>query len=165
MSIPFSKLQFKKLDESDDLSLFECSDPELDEYLKEDAMNDQRSKISVTRLAMWNGRPVGYFTLVNAVIKDTDVKAEDAEKEYEYPHYPAIKIARLATHRDYEGNGVGRAMLLRTMAISSQLSLHVGCRFIIVDAKNSSVGFYEKFGFVVAKTREKTTSMYRNVPV
>jgi ribosomal protein S18 acetylase RimI-like enzyme len=119
MAISLSELQFKKLDDSDDLSRFECTDPELDEYLKEDALDDQRGKISVTRLA---------------------------------------------THRDYVGNGVGRAMLLRTMAISSQLSLHVGCRFITVDAKNRSVGFYEKFGFVVAKTREKTTSMYRNVP-
>ena len=164
MGIQASELQFKILSNSDDLTSFVCSDQELNEYLKEDALVDQLSKLSVTRLAYSDSKLIGFFTLVNASIRRELIRSDDGAERFDYPHYPAIKIARLATDRQYERNGIGKAMLLRSMAISTKISEHVGCRFIIVDAKNNSVNYYAKFGFVVAKARENTTAMYRNIP-
>jgi GNAT superfamily N-acetyltransferase len=77
---------------------------------------------------------------------------------------PALKIARLATHQEYEGRGIGRAMLLKTVAIAMRISCCVGCRMITVDAKPDAVGFYLKYGFQKALTKKKkdTAPLYRD---
>jgi GNAT superfamily N-acetyltransferase len=68
-----------------------------------------------------------------------------------YPRYPAIKIARLAVDEKFEGGGIGRFLLLWATGKVYQLSREVGCRYITLDSKRESVGFYEKFGFKVIK--------------
>nr|WP_320160471.1 GNAT family N-acetyltransferase [uncultured Methanoregula sp.] len=145
--IPFEDLEFVLLGAAHDLSGFHSSEPELDEFLKEDAFVNQNDLISVTRLVFWNGNLIGFFTLVNESIEVRAVEACDREESYHFRKYPALKIARLATHSDYERFGVGRSMLRKIFTISISLSRYVGCRIITVDSKHSAVEFYKKFAF------------------
>ena len=48
--IPFEDLEFVLLNADHDLSGFHSSEPELNEFLKEDALVNQNNLISVTRL-------------------------------------------------------------------------------------------------------------------
>ncbi|BBL68123.1 GNAT family N-acetyltransferase [Methanoculleus chikugoensis] len=162
--IPFDNLSFSVLTEDIDVSSFRCGEPDLTEFLIEDALENQAARLSVTRLVSYEGQIVGFFTLTNDCIIRKGISDDDGEEWYPYPHYPALKIARLATHQEFEGRGVGRAMLLKTVAIAMRLSQYVGCRMITVDSKPKSEGFYLKYGFqrALMKKKKDTIPLYRD---
>ncbi len=145
--IPFQDLGFVLLNTDHDLSGFHSAEPELDEFLKDDALENQRNLISVTRLVYWKGNLVGFFTLINDSIEVRTVEECDRDTSYQYRKYPALKIARLATYSDWERYGIGRSMLRKIFTISITLSHYVGCRIITVDSKHSAIEFYKKFAF------------------
>lgn len=80
----------------------------------------------------------------------------DAMKK-ELPHYPipAIRLARLAVSKTHQGQGYGASLLKEALQKSFVVALSVGVNLIIVDAKESAVGFYVRFGFI--KTFESGT--------
>ncbi|MFZ1127558.1 GNAT family N-acetyltransferase [Methanoregula sp.] len=129
------------------LPTFKCKNNELRGFLIENALDSQRDKTASTRLVIYNGRLVGYFTLVTDVIKKKEIVDGDGEPTFQYSNYPALKIARLATHQDYENRHIGRSMLKKIYTIWIEFSHYIGCRIITVDAKPEAVGFYEKFAF------------------
>ena len=76
---------------------------------------------------------------------------------YPYRQFPAVKIARLAVdHRLKEKKlRIGSQLVDLAIGISKdQICPAVGCRFIVVDAKKRSVGFYERCGFTALDTDE-----------
>jgi len=149
MSIGIDDLTFLVLsaDHNRFLTTFHCKNPELKDFLVDDAYQSQSDRVSVTRIVFHNGRLIGYFTLVTDVIKKTELADGDGEPDFRYNTYPALKIARLATHQEFERQGVGRGMLMKIFAIWIRFSAYIGCRIITVDAKPDAVGFYKKFGF------------------
>ncbi len=112
-----------------------------------------------------NGRLVGYFTLVTDVIKKQELNDGDGDPEYTYSEYPALKIARLATHQEFERQGIGRSMLVKIYTIWIRFSEYIGCRIITVDAKPEAEGFYEKFSFHKAIIDQKKLRGRDTVPL
>ena len=162
--LPINNFSFSLLNEDVDVSSFRCGESDLTEFLIDDALDNQIARLSVTRLVSYEGQIVGFFTLTNDCIIRKGISDDDGEEWYPYPHYPALKIARLATHQEFEGQGVGRAMLLKTVAIAMRLSQYVGCRMITVDSKPKSEGFYLKYGFqrALMKKKKDTIPLYRD---
>ncbi len=70
-----------------------------------------------------------------------------------YRTYPAIKITRLGVNAMVHGKKIG-SQLLDLVKEFFTTDNRSGCRFITVDAYREAVAFYEKNGFVVAKTVE-----------
>jgi len=97
MSVCLDDLEFVVLTAAHDhhISTFKCKNPELKDFLSEDAYTNQRDRISVTRLVFLHGRLVGYFTLVTDVIRKNELVGADGEPGYKYQTYSALKIARL----------------------------------------------------------------------
>jgi len=129
--MPLPEIRFLPLSRDLDVSTFSCGHDDLDEFLIEDSM-------------------------VTLVTDCTDVKQVDPEagrRGYPYRKYPAIKVARLATSKKHQGNGIGSRMLHEILTLTIMISEYVGCRIITVDAKPESVGFYERFGFKRVKSR------------
>ncbi len=158
MSISIHDLEFKVLDASHlrQLTSFTCKNAELKDFLTQDALQNQLDRISVTRLVFYHGRLVGYFTLVTDVIKRGEIAEGDGAEGFRYATYSALKIARFATHVEFERQGIGRNMLLKIFAIWIRLSKYIGCRIITVDSKPEAVGFYKKFDFheaIINKTK------------
>lgn len=165
MDILFEDISFEILHSDINLSLFRCSNAELLEFLTVDALTSQSKRLSVTRLAIYEGQVVGFFTLVNDCIEARAIERSDGDPEYPYTKYPALKIARLATHQDFQGRDVGTNMLLKILIIMRKISEYVGCRIITVDSKPESVGFYQNFGFKIALRRHiDTVPMYKDYP-
>jgi hypothetical protein len=67
MSILFSDIDFQKLTEGHDLSSFSCGDTDLDDFIKNDALQYQNDLMAVTYLGLWQGKVVCYFSLANGV--------------------------------------------------------------------------------------------------
>jgi len=156
-------MDFEILHSGSNLSIFKCNEPDLYDFLTGDALSSQTKRLSVTRLAMYNNHVVGFFTLVNDCIEAKAIEESDGEPGYLYQKYPAIKIARLATHDDYRDRDVGTNLLLKILVITLRLSGYVGCRIMTVDSKPGAVGFYQKFGFKIALRNYKdTVPMYKD---
>ena len=131
----------------------------------ENAYQSQIDKTSVTRIVFLEGRLVGYFTLVTDVIKKTELGDGDGDEDFKYNTYPALKIARLATHQEFERQGIGSRMLVKIYTIWIELSKYIGCRIITVDAKPDAVGFYEKFDFHKAIIDPKKLKGRQTIPL
>lgn len=159
-------LDFDLVKDWDDLPVFICKDEDLNDFLWDDALENQASRLSVTWIVRYNGRIVGFCTLTNDSIRTKWMQCGEGP-EYEYTHYPALKIARLATHKDYEGRGIGTAMLEYATAVALKLSDEVsGCRILTVDSKADSVGFYQKYGYQLANvggTHRETVPLYKDI--
>lgn len=161
MKIPLNELHFDFLSEGSDLHSFRCSDNDLNEFLRDDALYYQQERLASTRLSYYHGTLVGYFTLVNDSIFADAITGEDGDRRFEARRYPAIKIARLATHDDYTGRGIGMHMVTKATSVVVKLSKYTGCRIITVDAKSGREPFYEQFGFKRARAKvQDTTPMY-----
>ena len=76
-----------------------------------------------------------------------------------------MKIARLATHKDFERQGIGQFMINESFIRAHDLTRDVGCCVITVDAKVDAIGFYEKYAFVRAKAKlnDDIVVMYLNL--
>jgi GNAT superfamily N-acetyltransferase len=167
MSINFEDLTFLVLtaDHLPILDTFKCKNSELKGFLIENAYRDQIERVSVTRLVFYDGILVGYFTLVTDVIKKIEIADGDGDPGFSHTTYPALKIARLATHNDYERQGIGRHMLMKIFAIWIQFSEYIGCRIITVDAKPEATEFYKKFDFHEAIVNPKKLIERDTVPL
>ena len=161
----YDELQIVPYTKRHDVSGFESTSPELDEFLKEDALKNQEELISKTYLCCHFNQLVGYVAFTTDIIRKKDVREEE-QIEAPYKEYPAIKIARLAVDKKYERRGVGRFLLLAAVGKALKISDEVGCRFITVDSKQDSIEFYEKRGgFELAKKRKNKTypTMYLDI--
>lgn len=140
------------------VSRFESKTPDLNAFLKEDAFENQEELISKTYLCCHSNQLVGYITLTTDIIRKEEVREEERIR-VPYKEYPAIKIARLAVDKKYERRGVGRFLLLIAVGKALDIAKEVGCRFITVDSKHNSIGFYEKGGsFKLVKKYEESIS-------
>lgn len=91
----------------------------------------------------------GYITFT---CSEVDIRngydMDDCPEASRYDSMPAVKIARLCVDSRSRGKGVGPALIDLAVAISLyEIAPAIGCRFLITDAKQESVEFYQKCGF------------------
>lgn len=154
-----------------DVSGFTCGDEphhaDLNDFLKTDALRYAATSMSQTYIAVANDDVVGYVTLLNdAIWLNTDEKSELLRAEVPPAQtVPALKVGRLARHKDCKVPFVGSALMRFAFDMLLDISEKAGCRLLSVDAIPSAVAFYEKLGFIrnlhfnhAGKKRE-TTSM------
>lgn len=160
---------------SSDLSLggFDCGVRDLNEFLRDDALNHMRALMSVTYVVKNGADVVAYFSLLNDSLKfDPDKQATKTawnRMTRKIPNakrlrsYPAVKLGRLAVNRPMQRGGFG-AQILDWMKMSFVTMNKTGCRFIIVDALNNedTLRFYQRndFEFLIEDGQEKTRLMY-----
>jgi GNAT superfamily N-acetyltransferase len=77
----------------------------------------------------------------------------------QYPYQPAARIARLAVCDDAKGKDVGTALVEFTIGLLLRsVTPRFGCRFLIVNSKQKSIGFYEKMDFKLLDTPANKTA-------
>lgn len=127
---------------ADQVSAFCSASEDLNDFLKNEALNSQESLLSRTFLCFWRGHLTGFLTLVADTIEVRSIDEDDGVNGYPYQKYPAVKIARLAVDKRFERQGIGRFLLLAAVGKVNQISKDIGCRYITLDAKRESFGFY-----------------------
>lgn len=138
---------------TDVLSCFTCGKPRLDDFLKETALALHKARLGFTNVVFHQDfeGPVGYFTLSNDSIPLNDSEKFDLglEVDVTLSAFPAVKIGRLAVHKELQDHGVGaQVMDLVFGEIIDSGSLSAG-RLVVVDADNDEkvLHFYKKLGF------------------
>lgn len=71
-----------KLTEKHDLNKFSCGLEDMDDFLKNDALDQQAENLNVTYLAMYNNEIIGFFSLLSDIIK-----LKDIEHNYDLPKH------------------------------------------------------------------------------
>jgi GNAT superfamily N-acetyltransferase len=141
----------RRLEELDQVELFDCGDEPLNNYLRRHAWaNQQKSSIGVTYVAVEEGAPrtvLGYFTLATA-----SVPRDAFPRKYVrgLPPYdlPLILLARLAVEQRFSGKGLGHALISEAFKIAIRVADDVGCRGIIADVYWDRINWYARYGFV-----------------
>ena len=141
-------LRIRPLGADHDRGTFSCGVPALDRYLREQAGQDARRRVTAPFVAIADGtKVVGFYTLSATSIELTDVPAALAKKLPRYPRLPATLLGRLATDLSARGIGLGRVLLVD--AITRAVRSEIASFAMVLDAKDeSAASFYAREGFV-----------------
>ncbi|MDX2190522.1 MAG: GNAT family N-acetyltransferase [Bacteroidota bacterium] len=133
---------------------FDCDDTDLNDFLKNDAIQYQQQLLAVTYLLESQNETIAFFSVFNdkISIEDVDTKSKWKSILRLTPHqkrlksFPAMKIGRLAVNKDYKNRNYGTSIIdyVKELFITNN---RTGCKFITVDAYRKSLVFYEKNGF------------------
>lgn len=132
---------------------FTCGKQNLDEFITKTALPFQEARLGFTRVVFHEAfhGPVGYFTLSNdAIPLNPSERFELGLAEFvQLPSFPAVKLGRLAVHRELQGKGVGSAIMDLIIGEVADTGALCAGRLIVVDADNEPavLDFYRKVGF------------------
>lgn len=126
---------------------FECGttkgQKDLSGFILNDALKYQEHCTGTTKLIFFEDEVIGFYTLAASEIKLKETERSISDLKV----FPALKLARFAVQTQYQGGGLGKDVIRYIVGLVIHLNVHIGCRFIIVDALPESIGFYKKLGF------------------
>lgn len=128
---------------------FSCGYPDLDEWLRHHAGQQERRNNTRTFLAVIPGtdQVVGYYATTTFRIEPDDESVEFGAGHHRYP-IPAVLLARLAVDSHWAGCGIGRQLLVDALTRIAEASRSVGFEVVVVDAIDATaITFYARFGF------------------
>jgi len=137
-----------------DRNNFNCEITVLNHYFK--AMASQQAKKDNTRTFVLedinNSQVIGFYTLTM-----TPIELESLPSRLKKKHQSSTSgglIARLGVDIKYKGQGFGEWLLIDALAKLLAASDSVAFPIIIVEAKDGSKHFYEKYGFTAFEDDE-----------
>ena len=144
----------RRLDPGQKIGEFDCLDNDLNDFIRNEALDYEKSLFSMTYLIndKKTGELAAYFSLANDKISITDFESktdfnrfrkQKFVNEKRLRSYPALKIGRLAISRKYQNQSLGR-ILIDFIKQYSLRSRYAGCRFVTVDAYINALPFYIK---------------------
>ena len=129
-----------------DLVNFDCGVPELNSWLHNSALKNQRDNTSRTFVLLEGTKVIAFYCLATA---STERESLPNSKQRNSPRdVPLISLGRLAVAIEFQGLGLGALLVRDAIARSLAATEHVAAKFMRVDAKDDDVAkFYERFGF------------------
>lgn len=144
------------LDDAFDRSIFNSGVAPLDKYFQERVTQDTRRRVTACFVALTvDQRIAGYYTLASASLALPELPANIARKLPRYPSVPTVRLGRLAIDREFQGAGLGGALLADALdrAIRSEIAAYA----LVVDAKDAAAAaFYRHHGFVALPSTPRT---------
>jgi len=150
------ELELRKIESSDVCNSLSLGDEEftpLKIFLRKEAKKLHQDNLAVTFVIVAKGtkRVLAYLTTLctHIAVEQFDDQKSISE-DFKYKDYPAIKLARLAVDISQRDNDLHLGSKLVDFLVgfaTEQVMPYTGCRFLVVDAKPKSVGFYIKKGF------------------
>lgn len=142
------RLRVTPLDAVHDRAMFHSRSDPLNRYLREQASQDVRRRLSTCLVAVdAAGRVVGYYTLSPWSVPLDKLDAIAQRKLPKYAAIPVILLGRLAVDEEFAGKGYGGALLAD--AIQRALRSDLAAYALFTHAKDEqAAGFYRHHGFV-----------------
>jgi predicted N-acetyltransferase YhbS len=147
---------FNLLDKSFDKSSFDCGKPQLNNYLKKYAFQNQQKRYSITCVTtLKNSKEIiGYYCTSASSIEFANIPDSLTKKLPKYPA-PVMLIGQLAVDRKMQGKGLGKVLLMHALSRAVRISSEIGIFAVRVDAMDREArDFYVKYGFISLKDAE-----------
>lgn len=143
------RLTSEPLGKHHDRARFTCGEPDLDDWLRRRAGQDERRNLARVFVAIDEASNIaGFYSLGAFTLALEDLAEDIARKLPRYDAFPAALIGRLARDTRARGQGVGEWLLADAVGRILRASQTLAVFAIVVDALNDSAAvFYERFGF------------------
>lgn len=129
---------------------FDCGVEELNRFLKQYALQNQKKHFVRTYVGLQDKKLIGYYSLAFGEVKQ-DIVPQLLTRGMGKYRLPVIILGRLAVHKDAQGQKIGLGLLKDAILRAKQAEQIGGLRAIIVHAKDDGAkAFYMKHGFVAA---------------
>ncbi len=143
------------LSDAHDLAPFMSGYDTLDEWLRRRARANQFTGASRTYVVADARRVVAYYCLSSGGLAASD--APGALRRNMPDPIPVTILGRLAVDRDWQGRGLGTALVQDAVLRTSQAAAIVGIRGLIAHAiSDGAKAFYEHYGFVASQNNPMT---------
>ena len=140
------------LDKKHNRKDFDCGKELLNDYLKTQARQDVKRKLSACFVLVDSETKViqGYYTLSNNSIPLSSFSEQIRKKlPKSYNSISTTLLGRLAIDKKYQGKGIGKILLIDALKRSYGISNEIGSFGIIVDPiDDEAKGFYQKYDFI-----------------
>ena len=138
-----------------DVSRFSCGNPTLDEYLRNTVARDEAQHTAATYVLIDTAptstlhRVFGYYALNSFSFPRRQARRRDRDRHLGgYDPVPAVLIGRLALDRDFQGRGLGSALLSSALMQILTIRESIGVAVAVVHAiDDAAAAFYEHQGF------------------
>lgn len=134
------------------LDAFDCGQPDLNGWLIKHALQNQGASAARTYMGLVNDAVVGYYCLAAGQVEYADAPERLPKGLARHP-LPIMLLTRLAVHKDWQGKGIGRALLRDAVLRTLQAADIVGIRALVVHAKDDKARqYYEQFDCMPSPT-------------
>lgn len=145
----------QRLTELHQLEQFQSGEESLDRWLKQRARKNERDGASRTYVVCTGDRVVGYYCLANGAIA-SNIATGKTRRNMPDP-IPVMVIGRLAIDQNWQGHGLGKALLRDGILRTLQAADIAGIRSILVHAiSEEAQQFYEHCGFTASPVEPMT---------
>ncbi len=138
----------RPLAETDDRSTFDCGRDSLNAWFRQRAWANHASGVSRTNVICDSatGEIVGYVTLSSAQIERAFLPKSHQRNKPDA--VPVTLLGQLAIHKDHQGQGHARSLLLFALKTAVRASREIGSFGAITHPLDDSVrAFYRRWGF------------------
>jgi len=133
-------------------SEFSCGKEMLDNYLHKQANQDIKRKLSACFVVNDEETNLikGYYTLANNSIPQESIPSHIQKKlPRSYKSIPTTLLGRLAIDSRFQGQGIGKLLLIDALKRSYEISKTIGSFAVVVDPIDQDAeNFYTKYGFI-----------------
>lgn len=139
------------LDKKHNREDFDCGKELLTNYLKIQARQDITRKLSACFVLSENESSIkGYYTLSNNSIPLSSFPEHIQKKlPQSYTSIPTTLLGRLAIDKKYQGQGIGKMLLIDALKRSYEVSQKIGSFAVVVDPIDEDAeNFYKKYDFI-----------------
>jgi predicted GNAT family N-acyltransferase len=147
------------LDKKHNRENFDCGKELLNHYLKHQAGQDIKRKLSACFVLTDNDTDciLGYYTLSNNSIPLSCFPEKIQKKlPQSYESIPTTLLGRLAIDKNLKGKGLGKILLIDALRKSYEISKEIGSFAVVVDPIDKEAElFYEKYDFIRLPDSEK----------
>ena len=138
---------------------FSCGTNLLDNYIKHQASQDVKRKLSAcfVLIDIDSKNIEGFYTLSNNSIP-LEWVPEGFKKHLpaSYSSIPTTLLGRLAVDKIHQGKGIGKLLLIDALKRSYEISKQIGSFAVVVDPIDQKAEmFYAQFGFIMLPTSRK----------
>src|SRR5688572_22960709 len=122
------------LDRRHDRATFRCGVDELDQYFWQRAGQVSRRRVAAVFVLLGADaeRVAGYYTLSATSVPRTHLPDSASRSLPRYQAVPAILLGRLAIDEQYQGQGLGRFLLMNALERSLSSSSQVAAYAVVV---------------------------------
>lgn len=139
----------EKLNSSHQVDGFDSGNGQLNDWLKRRALANEREGASRTYVLCAGERVIAYYCLANGAVAQASASGR-IRRNMPDP-IPVMVIGRLAVDCDWQGKGIGRALLRDAILRTLQAAEIAGIRAILVHAVSEEAKqFYERYGFTTS---------------
>lgn len=131
---------------------FSCGKEMLDTYIQKQANQDIKRKLSACFVINETETNLikGYYTLSNNSIPSEFIPDQIRKKlPRAYESIPTTLLGRLAIDNRFQGQGIGKLILIDALKRSYEISKTIGSFAVVVDPIDQDAeNFYNKYGFI-----------------